>query len=316
MRCLAQSAKSLKAFTLIELLVVIAIIAILAAILFPVFAAAREKARQTQCASNLKQLGLAWVQYVQDYDETTPGGVPLLPGNGGVIMQGLAVGSQLYPYVKSKGVYTCPDDTAKVGSGQTEATYALNYNTAVPYKASGTQLGNAISSFSSASNTVLFFETSGATVSDITQVYYGTPPGNPAGMAPGNYAGSSHATPIGNGYWVFDNTQQGSNLDLATVCETGYLGNLGSGTCAAYNGSGDGQVTGGVYTGMASPNGLHSAGSVFAFCDGHVKWLMGTAISAGGDAAAVTNDEDDSSNKLAAGTQSTNTKWVGTFSIR
>jgi prepilin-type N-terminal cleavage/methylation domain-containing protein len=57
-------------FTLIELLVVIAIIAILAAILFPVFAQAREKARQASCASNHKQIILGWLQYAQDYDET------------------------------------------------------------------------------------------------------------------------------------------------------------------------------------------------------------------------------------------------------
>jgi prepilin-type N-terminal cleavage/methylation domain-containing protein len=61
-----------KGFTLIELLVVIAIIAILAAILFPVFARAREKARQTACTSNVKQMGLGWMMYVQDYDETFP----------------------------------------------------------------------------------------------------------------------------------------------------------------------------------------------------------------------------------------------------
>jgi len=68
-------------FTLIELLVVIAIIAILAAILFPVFAKAREKARQTSCASNLKQIGLAFLQYGQDYDEIMPMGA--LTNKGG-----------------------------------------------------------------------------------------------------------------------------------------------------------------------------------------------------------------------------------------
>src|SRR5437588_7739 len=65
-------AKATRGFTLIELLVVIAIIAILAAILFPVFARARENARRTACISNVKQIGLAWMMYVQDYDETFP----------------------------------------------------------------------------------------------------------------------------------------------------------------------------------------------------------------------------------------------------
>ena len=82
------------AFTLIELLIVIAIIAILATILFPVFATAREKARQTACASNLKQFGIALLQYEQDYDEFVPAGNGYLAGWGG----------QLYPYIKSVGV--------------------------------------------------------------------------------------------------------------------------------------------------------------------------------------------------------------------
>src|SRR5438132_1696001 len=68
----AKTAAPPAAFTLIELLVVIAIIAILAAILFPVFSQAREKARQASCQSNLRQLGLATMLYVQDYDETYP----------------------------------------------------------------------------------------------------------------------------------------------------------------------------------------------------------------------------------------------------
>src|ERR1700733_12377722 len=90
-----------RAFTLIELLVVIAIIAILAAILFPVFAQAREKARQTSCLSNEKQLALAAVQYTQDYDEMWP-----IASTGG--QYGWA--GKLYAYVKSVQVFQCPDD--------------------------------------------------------------------------------------------------------------------------------------------------------------------------------------------------------------
>jgi len=98
--------KKFQGFTLIELLVVIAIIAILAAILFPVFAKVREKARQTSCASNLKQLGLAEAQYSQDNDEKYSGSYFDTP-KGRVVWPEL-----LYPYTKSLGVYQCPDSTA------------------------------------------------------------------------------------------------------------------------------------------------------------------------------------------------------------
>ncbi len=94
----------LKAFTLIELLVVIAIIAILAAILFPVFARARENARRASCASNLKQMGIAVQQYVQDYDEKLPGIFQPAPRANKpdvyIICQ---------PYIKSFQVFFCPD---------------------------------------------------------------------------------------------------------------------------------------------------------------------------------------------------------------
>src|SRR5688572_6764549 len=112
-----RSAGFHRGFTLIELLVVIAIIAILAAILFPVFAQAREKARQTACLSNLKQIGTGSMMYIQDYDErfhphnyTTNGGntqifwfSARITGTTWDHTQGL-----LHPYMKNVDIQDCP----------------------------------------------------------------------------------------------------------------------------------------------------------------------------------------------------------------
>jgi prepilin-type N-terminal cleavage/methylation domain-containing protein/prepilin-type processing-associated H-X9-DG protein len=107
-------------FTLIELLVVIAIIAILAAILFPVFAQAREKARAISCASNMKQLAMAVIMYTDDFDEVYPAGQSDLPdpNNGGAPASFISTDAwghwqtMILPYVKAGGVFTCPDDGA------------------------------------------------------------------------------------------------------------------------------------------------------------------------------------------------------------
>jgi prepilin-type N-terminal cleavage/methylation domain-containing protein/prepilin-type processing-associated H-X9-DG protein len=93
-----------RGFTLIELLVVIAIIAILAAILFPVFARAREKARQSSCLSNVKQFNLAILSYAQDYDETLPMSTTLT-GIGAMSLPDL-----IMPYVKNQQIILCPSD--------------------------------------------------------------------------------------------------------------------------------------------------------------------------------------------------------------
>jgi prepilin-type N-terminal cleavage/methylation domain-containing protein/prepilin-type processing-associated H-X9-DG protein len=100
-------------FTLIELLVVIAIIAILAAILFPVFAQARDKARQSSCLSNCKQMGTAWMMYQQDYDETFPSSQPLNVWDDCATMKdrgsfGGWTGNLLMPYSKNAAIFKCP----------------------------------------------------------------------------------------------------------------------------------------------------------------------------------------------------------------
>ncbi len=102
-------------FTLIELLVVIAIIAILAAILFPVFARAREQARKTACLSNTKQMGTAHLMYAQDYDET------FCPPSFGACDTPNAYGwaDLAFPYIKNEGIFDCPSSTMRMTLNRT-----------------------------------------------------------------------------------------------------------------------------------------------------------------------------------------------------
>ena len=127
------SSPKFSAFTLIELLVVIAIIAILAAILFPVFARARENARRSSCQSNLKQIGLGMLQYTQDYDEQ------LVRASYGPSSNGLsdpAAGrykwmDAIYPYVKSEQIFSCPSESNLSAfkyntAGSSYGSYSIN----------------------------------------------------------------------------------------------------------------------------------------------------------------------------------------------
>ena len=146
--------KPRRGFTLIELLVVIAIIAILAAILFPVFQKVRENARRTSCASNEKQIGLAFTQYEQDADEQTPG----------TTQWGYGWAEKLQPFVKSAQVFQCPDDSHGIDTNTTAGappvtriSYALNGNTRQNCnnaKCSGANL----SQFTAPASTVLVVE--------------------------------------------------------------------------------------------------------------------------------------------------------------
>jgi prepilin-type N-terminal cleavage/methylation domain-containing protein/prepilin-type processing-associated H-X9-DG protein len=135
---------SRRGFTLIELLVVIAIIAILAAILFPVFAKAREKARQSSCLSNTKQIGIALLAYAQDYDETFPqcsgsnyqSDDRALYGNFGYNTAAGYVGTYhdwaivIMPYIKNTQLFACPSDGtyAAPGGGGYGCSYGMALN--------------------------------------------------------------------------------------------------------------------------------------------------------------------------------------------
>jgi prepilin-type N-terminal cleavage/methylation domain-containing protein/prepilin-type processing-associated H-X9-DG protein len=128
-----------RGFTLIELLVVIAIISVLAAILFPVFARARENARRASCQSNLKQISLGIMMYAQDYDETYPlgGTAEVIDGAGDKVRWRLLV----QPYVKSTQIFQCPSMEVRLDQGF-PSSYGCNYDPGDITSVSGTAIAN------------------------------------------------------------------------------------------------------------------------------------------------------------------------------
>lgn len=241
-------------FTLIELIVVIAIIAILAAILFPVFATAREKARQSSCASNMKQLGIGLLQYQQDYDEMFPVGrcyVLTTCTNLG----GMGWAGELYPYVKSAYVFTCPDDQTVQAGGGTPVSYAIN----------GYVWDLQLSKIGYPALTLLLCEVEGANVNL-------TDPQEAGGQlrSPATVADNSLTCPMSGSCNVAYNITPEIHMVFGQTHDV-----------AASKYSSDGGIA-----------GVHSGNANYLLCDGHVKWLTAgqvrynvTPASAPGSAA-------------------------------
>lgn len=260
---------SRRGFTLIELLVVIAIIAILAAILFPVFAKAREKARQASCASNEKQIALGLLQYVQDNDETMPFGA----GTDGI---GHGWAGEIMPYTKSTGIFRCPDDptadkTNKNGKG--EADPAISY--ALNCMLGGGRSGGKLAGQNAPASTVLLCEVRGVTT-DLT-----TPNGDLWSQA-GNGGDCDNC-----GGWMDHGSYDAPNGSGGNQFDTGMLGQPPR--VSIQNTWLGGRV-----------NGRHTDGSNFALADGHVKWLRPSKVSPGNDAGNQVNDQDSSTSNVGS----------------
>ena len=293
--------KSNKAFTLIELLVVIAIIAILAAILFPVFAKAREKARQTACLSNLKQIGLSELQYQQDNDECFPNGYNFaaVPGTNNGIGAGWA--GAIYAYAKSTGMFTCQDDPTAAGShvigGLTEypVSYGqnLNMNRNLVGGAVRTVLQTALANFQAPASTVMLFEV----VSDKAADNYCDLTHSPETLAPTQV----YYSPAGNGVILMDENSAAQCKHF--MFDTGAMGAISEQT-----GGETGPIPNGVYS---LSTGRHTDGSNFMMTDGHVKYLKGAQVSVGYDAPNLTTGQVPNGKTTSAASTST----LGTFAV-
>ena len=173
-------------FTLIELLVVIAIIAILAAILFPVFARARENARRASCQSNLKQVALGIFMYAQDYDEKLP--------IAAISFTTLANGpygwaDAMQPYLKSTQIFQCPSENMAPGASPTSSGYT-------DYWLNGNTVGVADAQFNSASQTILLGDGDGAAPSSPNNYGSTSRYSSNAGASGGVYTPATCATTL------------------------------------------------------------------------------------------------------------------------
>jgi len=256
--------RSKKGFTLIELLVVIAIIAILAAILFPVFARAREKARQTACLSNLKQLALGVIMYASDWDERAPGtGHPWAIYSGGPwpVDKYTLWQINIYPYVKNRQLYICPSDAwrAEVAPGP---PYAQVAGVPTPDEWVGQVLSYGF-------NVVLQLS---VPVGSLSSSWY-----NWDGMGAGTINPKD-----GYGGWNFTRLERPAEVlmlaDAPSPVEACYQKANITQACGWASGIADWGECNAAFVNASAPywsenDARHNGGNNWAFCDGHAKWV-------------------------------------------
>ncbi|HEY3328711.1 MAG TPA: DUF1559 domain-containing protein [Capsulimonadaceae bacterium] len=240
-------AESTQGFTLIELLVVIAIIAILAAILFPVFATAREKARQSSCQSNEKQIGLALLQYVQDFDEQLPVAMYAPSSTFWVTIIAPYAGQGLS--ANFAGFYTCPSDpNAATGVNNVGRKISYAINVTQPFITAPTAPWWR---YKDASNV---WHTYGVQMNTIADV--------PGTIMIAEIASKDAVYVGGAGYAEVTNPV----FDTAKP-QYGYL------TQDVLNSQAM-SINPSTNTVQTIPIARHSGGWDYLFCDGHVKWLQ------------------------------------------
>lgn len=301
----ARSVQGKKGFTLIELLVAISIISLLAAILFPVFGRARENARRTTCQSNLRQLGMGILQYVQDNDERFPLGPCTVPNVvGKTAYQSMEWAGSIYPYVKSQQVYKCPSDpnrpnATEAADGQVPVSYAFNRNL-VYYWSSSWGYANfgpadagprgAIAGMPAPAKTVALTEIGGYrriipgnySMVKVTELDEGTPSNGcfAAGFSPQNSSLSTDGLVIV------------AALNQLACCLTSSLGGRQYIPVTTYPLSDyRSWDTDSWRPVRAGESARHLDGSNFLLADGHVKWFRGEQVSTGPNASSPGNPQ-------------------------